>query len=231
MNRLSRILGTLALGLLFGCAGEKPEPLVGNGEDALIVMDFSVAKPLHPLPNDWVKNEFFTRVPMKYSFGTYQGVPAMRFETDNSASMLGRDLDIDLAQYPILTWKWLVEVPITSTVSEKLPEGDDHPARLLVTLKTAKGEPRAFEIIWGNKEFRAGQYKVIGDFHHYTANGGDPKLVGRWFEERLDLREIYRKIWKDGEQPRLTHIAVFCDSDETDTRSVAWFSHITLRTR
>lgn len=224
------MLGGLALGLLLsGCSGNKPEPLVGNGEDTLVVMDFSVAKPLQPLPNNWVKKEFFTRSPMTYSFATHQDVPAMRFETDDGASMLGRDLDIDLAQYPILTWKWLVEVPIVSTISEKLHEGDDHPARLYITLETAKGEERAFEIIWGNREFSAGQYKVIDDFHHYTANGGDPKLIGRWFDEKLDLREIYRTIWKDGEQPRLTHIAVFCDSDETDTRSVAWFSHITLQ--
>ena len=231
MNRASLLLGSLVLSMLLGCAGEKPPPLLSNGKDTLPVMDFSVAKPLDPLPDGWIKNEFFTRSPMQYSFGTHQGVSAMRFATDDSASMLGRDMDIDLAQYPILTWKWLVEIPITSTISEKLREGDDHPARLFVTLETAKGERRAFEIIWANKEFQIGQYKIIDEFHHYTANGGDAKLIGRWFEERLDLQKIYREIWQDGEQPRLTHIAVFCDSDETGTRSVAWFSHITLRTR
>jgi hypothetical protein len=39
-------------------------------------------------------------------------VQSMRFETHDCASMLFRHVDIDLADYPMLVWRWYVELPI-----------------------------------------------------------------------------------------------------------------------
>jgi hypothetical protein len=53
------------------------------------------------------------------------GVQSMRFETRDSASMLVRHVDIDLAAYPTLAWRWYIELPIRSPLDERTREGDE----------------------------------------------------------------------------------------------------------
>jgi Protein of unknown function (DUF3047) len=63
---------------------------------------------------------------MTMAFVVKDGVPSMRFETHDSASMLFRHVDVDLAAYPMLAWRWYIELPIRSPLDERTREGDDH---------------------------------------------------------------------------------------------------------
>jgi hypothetical protein len=74
------------------------------------------------------------------------GVAALRVSADDGASILVRFVDIDLAAYPTLNWKWFVEKPIDLAVDERTDDGDDHPARLFIALTNATGERRALEV-------------------------------------------------------------------------------------
>jgi len=56
---------------------------------------------------------------MTMTFTVKDGVPSMRFETHDSASMLFRHVDIDLAAYPMLAWRWYIELPIRSPLDER----------------------------------------------------------------------------------------------------------------
>jgi hypothetical protein len=67
-------------------------------------------------------------------------------------------VDIDLAAYPMLAWRWFIELPIRSQLDERTRESDDHPARLFIRFLTDRGEKRASEVIWGNR-LKPGEYK------------------------------------------------------------------------
>jgi hypothetical protein len=67
---------------------------------------------------------------MQMAFVVKDGMPSLRFETRSTASMLFRHVDLDLADYYVLTWRWYIEEPIESPLDERTREGDDHPARL-----------------------------------------------------------------------------------------------------
>jgi hypothetical protein len=166
---------------------------------------------------------------MTMAFAVKDGVPSLRFETHDSASMLFRHVDFDLAAYPMLAWRWYIELPIHSALDERTREGDDHPARLFLRFVTDRGDKRAMEVIWGNR-LKAGDFKYIGSFPHYVADGGDDR-VGHWLEERVDLERIYAEIWKDVAPPHLVDIAVFCDSDDTHTASISYFAYVRLERR
>lgn len=197
------------------------------GEMELNVMDFSNPMPLDPTPQGWWHRKFLTRTPMDISFGNIDGIYGLRLATDNSASMLLRFVDVDLERYPLLAWRWLIEDPIETDKDETTRAGDDHPARLFISFRNAANEKRAMEIVWGNK-LTAGEYKYIGGFPHYVANGGNDN-VGQWHDEEINLLEIYREIWpEDDAAPTITEIGLFCDSDETNDDSVAWFSYVHL---
>ncbi len=157
------------------------------------------------------------------------GVPSMRFETHDRASMLFRHVDIDLAAYPMLAWRWYIELPIRSPLDERTREGDDHPARLFLRFGTDHGEKRAMEVIWGNRLI-PGEYKYIGGFPHFVADAGEER-VGRWLDEKIDLARVYGEIWKDAAPAHLVDIAVFCDSDDTHTASISYFDYVRLERR
>jgi hypothetical protein len=225
----ARLLAVATLLLLGACdAGrERVNVLTANGEPAIVVMDFAAPFPLDPLPPGWYHRTFWTRAPMQAAFASKDGVSALRCETRSSGSMLFRHVDIDLADYPLLAWRWFIEVPIDSALDERTRAGDDHPARLFIAFKTAMGEDRRMEIIWGNR-LKAGDYKYIDKFPHYVANAGNEN-IGRWHAEQVDLQAIYRHIWRDGAPARVLDIALFCDSDDTHTASIAYFAEVVMK--
>src|SRR5215469_6577784 len=113
-------------------SGERGDVLKPDGGPIVTVMEFGRSFPLDPLPSGWTHRKFWTRSPMAMAFAVKDGVPSMRFETHDSTSMLFRHIDIDLAVYPMLVWRWFIELPIRSPLDERTREGDDHPARLFL---------------------------------------------------------------------------------------------------
>ncbi len=199
-------------------------------------MDFSTPLDLDALPEGWSHRIFQRHDPMDISFISKDGRAAIRLETNDTASMLFRQIDVPIDRYPVLSWEWLIEQGIEVEHDEMTAAGDDHPARLYLSFESASGDSHAMEIIWGNQKLRAGDWKHLGflfgliEFPHYVANGGAAN-VGRWHRERVDLREIHRELWGDPIGVRLTELALFCDTDETGASSVAYFGPITVRQR
>ena len=94
---------------------------------------------------------------------------------------------------------------------------------------TDRGEKRAMEVIWGNR-LKPGDYKYIVSFPHFVADAGDER-VGHWLDEKIDLAAVYAEIWKDAAPAHLVDVAVFCDSDDTHTASIAYFAYIRVERR
>jgi len=204
--------------------------LTATAGESITVMDFARPFPMEPLPAGWHHSEFLIRAPADFSFAVKEGTPSLRVATKDSASMLYRFVDIDLAKFPVLRWRWFVEMGIESEIDERTREGDDHPARLFLTFVGEDDERRSMEIIWGNRHLKAGDDKMLGTFPHFVANGGKEN-IGRWHAEKVDLLALYRRYWKQTGGVRLSDIAIFCDSDETGAESVSYFSDIRLTKR
>ena len=224
---LSFIFVTLS-GVLAACADDNENPVRASGGDDVTIMDFSKPLSLDPPPSGWQHRTFWTRPAMQLDLAQKDGVDALRCETDGGGSIFGRNTDVAIADFPVLAWAWYVEVPIESDVDERTSEGDDHPIRLFIRFQDEDAEEHAVEIIWSNKLFSPGDYKYIGDFPHYVANGHDEN-IGRWYREQVNLLEIYKDTTKRNDQPKVKFIAVFCDSDDTGGRSVAYISDVRLQ--
>lgn len=178
------------------------------------------------LGGGWKERRFFRVTPTDYRMTTHDGAPALRCTTDHSASILARDTDIALRDLPMLTWQWQVTTPIDSSLDEDTHAGDDHPLRFYVRFVNAAGAEKSTEIIWSNKKYASGDYKIIGDFYHLVANGLDAN-VGRWHDQSVDLRKLYADIGGTGDA-RLDVFGFFCDSDNTGAQSDGYFRNIAL---
>lgn len=217
-------------GCIDGYGWQSPDPqdiLRPQGEDKVVVMDFSKKIRLDPIEPGWRHRAFFWHKPMHIEFVTKDNIPAIKLSTRDTASILIRYVDIKLKDYPKLSWQWYIEQPIESPIDEKTKEGDDHPARLFIGFKTISGEKRHMEIVWGNR-LKSGEYKYIEGFPHYVARGGNENIK-KWFNEEINLQEIYQTIWSDQSPARVFEIGLFCDSDNTDTQSVSYFANVVMQ--
>ncbi len=69
--------------------------------------------------------------------------------------------------------------------------------------------------------------KVIGNFYHLVANGS-PDADGIWQDQTVDLMKLYSDVGGLGQNPRLTKLGIFCDSDNGGGSSVAYFGDVIL---
>lgn len=143
-----------------------------------------------------------------------------------TASSLYFRTNIDLHEYPILSWRWKIAatVPGGNVMS---PASDDYPARIYVVFPhwfTPK--TRAINYIWANSlpEGEIVPNPFTGHSQMVAVESGD-EFAGRWLSARRNVYEDYRAIF--GEEPRpVGVIAIMTDSDNTGTSSQAWFDDI-----
>ena len=196
--------------------------LASNGPVALLNENMS----MDALPDGWAHRTFFRVTPTDYKMVEEDGRRALRCTTENSGSILARETLIHVADLPYLSWNWKVTKPIESPIDEDTEEGDDHPARFFLRFENETGERTHTEIIWSNQKYVAGDFKIIGDFHHLVANGLNTN-IGSWHSHTLNLDELYKDIGGAG-KPVLRVLGFFCDSDNTGAESEAFFSDVTL---
>jgi len=197
-------------------------PLLSNGGSVQLLdgLDTNV------LPNGWLHQTFFRITPADYSMTEEGGTRILRCTTNNSASILVRDTQISVAKLPMLSWRWKVTHPIESDIDEATEDGDDHPVRLYLQFSNEDGDMRGAEIIWSNKKYVPGDYKIIDSFYHYVANGLN-RNTQQWHDQIVDLRQLYSDIGGTG-TATLEALGFFCDSDNTGTRSDGSFSDVVL---
>ncbi|MEN8256858.1 MAG: DUF3047 domain-containing protein [Thermodesulfobacteriota bacterium] len=214
-----------------GCAGPiykaRNNELKTDHADMVTVMDFSKPISINPIEPGWYHYTFFWHKPMGVDFVTKENVPAIRLNSNNSASIIIRHVDIDLDEYPFLSWNWFIEQPITSTKNEKFWWGDDHPARLVIFFQTDSGKKRSMEIIWGNR-LKGGDYKYTSLSHHYVARGGTDDL-NRWIHEEVNLLQIYHNIWPGPKPAKVMAIGIFTDSDNTNGKTTCYFGTVSMK--
>lgn len=221
----------LATVLLVGCSGPDPfateHPLTAPQDGASQIVLIDETFQTEPLSAGWGHRTFFAVTPTRYSIENIDNRSVLQCQTDNSGSILARHTDIQLSDYPMLSWSWKIATPIESDLDEDSQQGDDHPARFFVRFAGEDGTRRAVEIIWSNKKYVAGDYKIINDFYHYVANGLNQN-VGTWHDQSIDLMQVYKDIGGTAAEPTLTLLGFFCDSDNTGAESLAYFSDVRL---
>ena len=228
---MKKILGMILVVVLAGgawwvmrpSAFDTGNPLTSDGSDINLLNGFDTDN----LPDGWVHRTFLTASAAEYKMVEDDGDPALQCTTNNSASILARDTQIAVADLPTLSWDWKITQPIVSDIDEATKDGDDHPARFFLVFSNQNGDRKAMEIIWSNQKYAIGDYKIIGEFHHYVANGLNEN-TGTWHSETVDLQQIYADIGGTG-TPTLEVLGFFCDSDNTGAQSDALFKNVFLK--
>lgn len=219
-------------------------------QDTLKVGNFSVAAEGNELPSEW-KPLTFDNVERHtdYALVEEDGEVVIKAVSENAASGLIRKVDIDLKQYPVITWRWKVNnILEKGNVNSKA--GDDYPARIYVTfaydpdklsfterLKYRAGRAlfgddlpsSAINYIWANKASKGTitDNAYTGFVKMIVVESGKENM-GEWIKEERNIYQDYIRAFGE-EPPMITGVAIMTDTDNTGESATAYYGDITFK--
>ncbi|HEX9756289.1 MAG TPA: DUF3047 domain-containing protein [Nitrospiria bacterium] len=175
------------------------------------------------------------------------GVAAVRLESKGVLTFLQKRVNIDIKQFPIVTWKWKVE-NILEGIDERTQEGDDHPIRIFFVFEPDESKQslwfrikRFLYLDWVHGHPVGGRFTEFLWSSHLTPGDiiNDPgkpwqKLmviegrhenVDRWFSYKRNLYEDFKKLYKE-EPRRLIFIGILNDTDQTGQDAVSYITDL-----
>jgi hypothetical protein len=194
--------------------------LAGAASQRAVVGNFSAAD-----LSGWEPEVFHGET--AYDIVRLDGVRALRARSDRTASGLVRRIQVDLRRTPILRWRWRVE-NVLQGVNERTKSGDDYAARIYVIVSGGLlfWKTRAVNYVWSRNQPRGTVWP-----NAFTANAqmvaveSGAKLVGRWVDERRNVRENSARLF--GEQvDAIDAVALMTDTDNSGQKATAYYGDI-----
>lgn len=210
---------------------------------------FSTTAPGASLPAGWIVQPI-PKVDRQTRFDLIRDgdITVLRARADAAAASLRDAVAADLANTPLLRWRWKTDRVLANADMTK-KSGDDYSARMYVFFdrkpgQMSFGERALFRLgrarygdqlpaaalcyVWDNRQ-------PVGTLRDNAYTGFVKMLVvtsgtahqGRWVEVERNLSSDYRRAFGT-EPPRITGIAVAVDTDNTGESTVSYFSDIRL---
>jgi len=220
------------------------------GPSVLRVGHFSAQVPSDSIPDGWTeirfgKNEAGT----DYNLVRRDSTVVVQAQSTNGSSGLIRHPRVDLAEHPILEWRWRVEaLPARADVTTDTT--DDAAARLYVTfdyddlglidrIKLAllrrfgydKAPSRALNYLWSSQRAPGTviESPYTDQIMMMPVRTGAAR-VGEWVTERRNVRADYREAYGEAPPP-VNGIAIMTDTDNTGGTAKALYGDIVFRAR
>lgn len=215
--RISKVL-LLILPLLCAAA------VVGAAENSIVIADFSTWIAAKRIPPGW---ELKVKSGKAVFYVTRDGdIPALHLMSANSSFSLQGEVNVDVKQYPVLSWKWKVK---------QLPQGgdfrksktDDQAAQLFLAFTKTK----AIVYIWDTSAPQ-GLMESTSPAPFMTVKvvvvRSGPAELGKWITETRNVHEDYKKLYGD-EPPMVSGIRLQINSQHTGTSAESYFADVVFK--
>ena len=165
------------------------------------------------------KTQYFTG---KNDKGNY-----LKAVANNSASGLGKEIEINLNNTPFINITWKVEKDLKG-IDERSKKGHDYAARVFVVKKTGATplSNRAMNYVFSSNE-------NVNKFHPspYTKKSIDYVLsttkehFNEWVTVKANVKEHFKKF-HDLEINKINGLAIMADTDNSKLNSISYFQNI-----
>jgi len=184
--------------------------------------------------------------PTTYRQASVANAPALEARVDSSMALLARPIKVDLAQTPVLCWRWLVQGVVTKADIRK-KSGNDFAARVYVTFdmpdsalsagtRMKLGMARrmlgmtvpdaAVTYVWDNRSPVGLTIKSpYTDRQQLIVAQSGNERAGQWVSERVDVAADFARAFA-GKPGRPVELAIAADGDNTKSTGRAAFSDI-----
>lgn len=163
-----------------------------------------------------------------YQAVTLDGLPALKAESNVSASGLYHEQRIDLYETPYLNWQWRIENKLIPT-NEKNRAGDDYAARLYVVVDGGLlyWKTLALSYVWSASAYQDESWDnaFAGDSVRMLALRTRDNQTSQWHSEK---RNVYEDLMEQfGKDVRyIDAVAVMTDIDNSKGQAVAYYADI-----
>lgn len=155
------------------------------------------------------------------------GRPALRATSRGTASVLYREIRVDLEKTPYLHWDWRIDKSIAG-FDERTKEGDDYSARIYVVRSHPifRWKTRAVNYVWAGSQDQGETWpSAYTDASHNVALRSGDTQAGQWVSEWRDVRADFQSLL--GENARsVDGVAIMTDTDNTGSEAVGWYRNV-----
>jgi len=175
------------------------------------------------------------------------GVASVKLHSKDALTFLEKTVDIDIKEYPVVSWKWKVE-NVLSGIDERTPAGDDHPIRLFFVFAPDESK----QSLW----FRLKRFLYLDRVHGHPMGGRfteylwsshlkagdilpDPKKpwqklmvieggrgnLGKWLIYRKNLYTDFKMLYRE-EPNHLIFVGILNDTDATGQEAVSYIADL-----
>jgi len=162
-----------------------------------------------------------------YSLGENENGKFLRAEANNSASGLGKEIEINLNKTPFLNITWKIEKDLKGII-ENSKKGHDYAARVFVVKKTGATplSNRAMNYVFSSN-------RDINTYHPspFTKKSIDYALsttkenFNEWITVKVNVKEHFKKF-HDLDLDKINGVAIMSDTDNSKLSSVAYYQNI-----
>ena len=162
-----------------------------------------------------------------YSLGENENGKFLRAEANNSASGLGKEIEINLNKTPFLNITWKIEKDLKGII-ENSKKGHDYAARVFVVKKTGATplSNRAINYVFSSNN-------DINTYHPspFTKKSIDYALsttkenFNEWVTVKVNVKEHFKKF-HDLELDKINGVAIMSDTDNSKLSSIAYYQNI-----
>jgi hypothetical protein len=197
-------------------------------------------------PAPWSMVPLKGEKPTAYRVASVAGRMALEARVDDSMSLMARPISVDLAEKPVLCWRWYVDGPVAKADMNR-KSGDDYAARVYIAfdmpdnvlsgstklkLKIARSmfgrsvPDAAVVYVWDNRHpvgtTRRSAYTDRSQL--IVADSGSAR-AGTWVTKRADVAADFGRAF--GNRPgKPIQLAVAADGDNTNSKGRAAFADI-----
>ena len=187
-----------------------------------------LADPMSPISHHWREQVF--GAPTEYRNLVKGGVPAIEAHSRAGASGLFRETRWNLAEHPVLDWRWRVD-EIQKTADIRVRGRDDYAAALVLRFGEESFFPwmsPALVYVWTNDRARSGEVVPSPRTERVRTlvlRGGEAPL-GAWLSERRRVGEDFERAFGRPPRGNVTEIGIWSDADQTMEPVLAYFAAI-----
>lgn len=218
----TRIPATVLATVLVLAIGPAPTPAQ---PDCVTIENFSTSK-VGEFPAGWKPRKDSGKD--AYKVAEEPGLRFLHAAVRGLGVQAAKQHEWDLGAYPVLAWSWRpVEFPMGGDERESKTNDSALAVYMLVPYSNVRG-PKAVKYIWSEKvPIGTHLSSNMGLTQVRVLRSGAPAKKGDWVEERVNVRDDYKKYFEVTETPKPAGIAVLTDSD--DTGSSAQGDYATFR--
>lgn len=174
---------------------------------------------------DWTEKVFSNKT--LYKIINLDDRKAIQAVSNNSASGLFKEININLEKTPYLNWSWKITNTLKNT-NEKSKQGDDYPARVYVIFSGGLffWRTQSLNYVWSSSQEPGSHWpNAYTDNTHMIAVNSGNQQSGRWIHAKRNVRDDYKEFF-GSDITSVDAIAIMTDTDNTGLQAISYYGPI-----